>query len=202
MNLDYDFDRAERSEKRKKFWLSFILWIFLLSLAVGLAWILTEYALEFTNMTDASMEITLQQDDTILINKLIYTFKEPERYDVIVFKKDGKEHSYYSIKRVIGLPGETVYISGGCVYINGELLREPMQVDAMELAGLAEETIVLDEDEYFVLGDSRNDSQDSRFANVGNVSRSEIIGKAWLRTNKFAFIGRLNYNAQDDETEE
>lgn len=202
MNLDYDFDRAERNSKIKKFVVKSIGWILAIGVTVGLAYVISTYVLEKTNMADKSMNTTLSVDDKILINKLLYKIREPERFDVIVFKKDGKEHSYYSIKRVVGLPGETVQIRDGYVYINGELLEEPMVVDAIYLEGLAAEELVLDDDEYFVLGDNRNDSEDSRFANVGNVTAGEIVGKAWIRTNKFGIISKLNMNSKSEETEE
>ena len=206
MSLDYDFDRAERIEKRKKFFKKFFGWVFALGLAIVLAWAITTYALEKTNMVGDSMEATLSSGDTILINKLLYRIKSPERFDVIVFKKDGKEHSYYSIKRIIGLPGEHVLIVGGKIYIDGVQLEEVVNVDDIALAGLASDEIILDEDEYFVLGDNRNNSEDSRYFNVGNVFREEIIGKAWIRINRFGIISKLNLNKDDgnksEETEE
>ena len=199
MSLDYDFDRAERIEKRRKFFKKFFGWVFALGLAIALAWAITTYALEKTNMVGESMETTLSSGDTILINKLIYRIKQPERFDVIVFKKDGKEHSYYSIKRIIGLPGERVLIAGGKVYIDGVLLEEKSNVEDMQLPGLASGEIILDEDEYFVLGDNRNNSEDSRYYNVGNVFSEEIIGKAWLRINKFGLIGKMNNRKDGDK---
>ena len=199
MSLDYDFDRAERIEKRKKFFKKFFGWVFSLGLAVVLAWAITTYALEKTNMVGDSMEATLSSGDTILINKLLYRIKSPERNDVIVFKKDGKEHSYYSIKRIIGMPGEHVLIAGGKIYIDGVQLEEVVNVDDIALAGLASDEIILDEDEYFVLGDNRNNSEDSRYFNVGNVFREEIIGKAWIRINRFGIISKLNRNRDDDK---
>ena len=206
MSLDYDFDRAERIEKRKKFFKKFFGWVFALGLAIVLAWAITTYALEKTNMVGDSMEATLSSGDTILINKLLYRIKSPERFDVIVFKKDGKEHSYYSIKRIIGLPGEHVLIVSGKIYIDGVQLEEVVNVDDIALAGLASDEIILDEDEYFVLGDNRNNSEDSRYFNVGNVFREEIIGKAWIRINRFGIISKLNLNKDDgnksEETEE
>ncbi len=199
MSLDYDFDRAERIEKRKKFFKKFFGWVFSLGLAVVLAWAITTYALEKTNMVGDSMEATLSSGDTILINKLLYRIKSPERNDVIVFKKDGKEHSYYSIKRIIGMPGEHVLIAGGKIYIDGVQFEEVVNVDDIALAGLASDEIILDEDEYFVLGDNRNNSEDSRYFNVGNVFREEIIGKAWIRINRFGIISKLNRNRDDDK---
>lgn len=204
MDLDYDFDRAERREKFKRNSLKLIGWILALGFAIGLAWAIVYFAFEETNMVGESMNPTLQSSDMILINKLSYRLKEPERFDIIVFKKDGKEHSYYSIKRIVGLPGETVIIRDGKVYIDGSELIETVIVDSMNLAGLAAEEVILDEDEYFVLGDNRNESEDSRFANVGNVVRDEIIGTAWIRVNKFAIISKLNMRDKDDikESEE
>ncbi len=199
MSLDYDFDRAERIEKRKKFFKKFFGWVFSLGLAVVLAWAITTYALEKTNMVGDSMEATLSSGDTILINKLLYRIKPPQRNDVIVFKKDGKEHSYYSIKRIIGMPGEHVLIAGGKIYIDGVQLEEVVNVDDIALAGLASDEIILDEDEYFVLGDNRNNSEDSRYFNVGNVFREEIVGKAWIRINRFGIISKLNRNRDDDK---
>ena len=202
MSLDYDFDRAERQEKRKKFFLRFLGWLLALGSVIALAWGITQYTLELTNMVGDSMESTLSSGDTILIDKLVYRIREPERFDVIVFQKSGKEHSYYSIKRIVGLPGETVIVSNGRVYINGELLDEPQVSEDMVLEGLAAEPIVLDEDEYFVLGDNRNMSEDSRYFNVGNVVSDEIIGKAWLRTNKFGIISKLNMKQNESEDKE
>ena len=157
-------------------------------------------------MVGDSMEATLSSGDTILINKLLYRIKSPQRFDVIVFKKDGKEHSYYSIKRIIGLPGEHVLIADGKIYIDGVMLEDKANVEEIVLPGLAGDEIILDEDEYFVLGDNRNNSEDSRYFNVGNVFREEIIGKAWIRINRFGIISKLNLNKDDgnksEETEE
>ena len=202
MSLDYDFDRAERIEKRKKFLKKFFGWVLALGAAVALAWAITTYALEKTNMVGDSMEATLSSGDTILIDKLLYRIKSPERFDVIVFKKDGKEHSYYSIKRIIGLPGEHVLIADGKIYIDGVLLEEETNVEDILLPGLASDEILLDGDEYFVLGDNRNNSEDSRFFNVGNVFSEEIIGRAWIRLNRFGLISKLNMRNDDAKAED
>ncbi|MBO7633138.1 MAG: signal peptidase I [Lachnospiraceae bacterium] len=202
MSLDYDFDRAERIEKRKKFLKKFFGWVLALGTAIALAWAITTYALEKTNMVGDSMEATLSSGDTILIDKLLYRIKSPERFDVIVFKKDGKEHSYYSIKRIIGLPGEHVLIADGKIYIDGVLLEEETNVEDILLPGLASDEILLDGDEYFVLGDNRNNSEDSRFFNVGNVFSEEIIGRAWIRLNRFGLISKLNMRNDDAKAED
>ena len=200
MEFDYDFERAERNEKIKKFLIKSLLMIVAIAAAIALAWAITRFALEKTNMVGDSMETTLTDQDTILINKLAYFRNGPERYDVIVFEVSGREHSFYSIRRVVGLPGEKVYIRDGYVYINDEKLEEPFNVDEIYIEGLGLDGMVLDEDEYFVLGDNRNDSEDSRFANIGNVVKTQIIGKAWLRLNKFGFVNSLNKKEDDKDS--
>ena len=140
--------------------------------------------------------------DEILINKFAYRFTEPKRFDIIVFKQNGKEHSFYNIKRVVGLPGETISIKDGSVYINGEAIDEKIDVPPMTTAGVAEDKLKLDDNEFFVLGDNRNNSEDSRFTSLGNVVKEDIIGKAWIRLNSFNFVNQLTTENRSDKLEE
>lgn len=127
-----------------------------------------------------SMNPTLHENENLITDKITYRFKEPKRFDIIVFPyKDNT--SKLLIKRIIGMPGETVQIKNGRVYINDHELNETYGNAIMNDGGVAANAIILGEDEYFVLGDNRNNSQDSRFASVGNIHRSDIIGRAWLR---------------------
>ncbi len=190
--MKYDFEKEDKGPIIKKVIISLFIWFIEIAAVVALAYYITHYALEKTLMSGQSMESTLKDQDNILINKFAYVFSEPKRFDVIVFKQSDKEHSYLNIKRVIGLPGETVRIIGGKVYIDGSILKESVKTEAITNAGLAEEEIKLDENEFFVLGDNRNNSEDSRFANIGNIVTGDIIGKAWIRENGFAFINKLN----------
>ena len=190
--MRYNFDSEDTSEKRKKIIKEIIIWVVEIIAVILLAYFLVEYAAEKTTVVGESMETTLQEGDKVIINKLAYRFSKPNRFDVIVFKQRGKEHSYYNIKRIIGLPGETVQIKDGVVYINGEPITEKSAVDVIINPGLAVEPITLEDKEYFVLGDNRNLSEDSRFANIGNVVLDDIIGKAWIRLKPFNFVNELN----------
>lgn len=199
MDFDFDFTKDEKRRKRKRFARKTIIFISQVIGVIALAYLLTEFAVERTTMPGDSMLSTLNNEDSLIIDKFSYLFSDPERYDIIVFKLTGKEHSFYSIKRVIGLPGEKIQIKGGYVYINDVLLDEPMIVEPILIEGLAKEAIMLDDDEYFVLGDNRNMSEDSRFANVGNITKNDIVGRAWLRTNEFDFVGKINMNGKKNE---
>ena len=191
-NYNLDYDRRELRDKIIRITVKVILWLIVLGSAIFAAWAITEYCIEKTNMTGNSMEPVLEDGNMVLINRLSYRKDDPERFDVIVFNISGKEHDYYGIRRVIGLPGEKVQIKDGYVYINDELLTEENAVEPMQVYGLAENPIYLDDDEFFVLGDNRNDSLDSRYTGMGNVPRESIIGKAWIRLDGLAVISGLN----------
>lgn len=148
-----------------------------------------------TMVEGISMEPTLYDGDNLILDKVTYRFSDPKRFDIVVFPFKYKEKTNY-IKRIISLPGETVQIDEyGCIYINGEILPESYgkEIISSDRIGLAYEPIVLGEDEYFVMGDNRNHSTDSRTEVVGNVKRSEIIGRAWLRIWPFSRFGFISH---------
>ena len=138
------------------------------------------------------MSPTLKDGDEILINKMCYRLHKVRRNDVVVVKHNGAQHNYYTVERVIGLPGEKVQIKDGEVYIDGDKLKEKYRFPTMENGGLALEEFTLSEGEYFMLCDNRNECEDSRNANVGNVMLENIVGKAWIRTNHFTLVNRIN----------
>lgn len=141
-----------------------------------------------------SMENTLNDKDNLIVDKISYRFKEPKRFDVIVFPYQKRN---YFIKRIIGLPGETVNIDeDGNIFINGVLLEENYGKEKIKDPGIASRPIVLGENEYFVLGDNRNDSFDSRYFEVGNVKKENIIGRAWLRIYPFNKIGFVKHSEE------
>ncbi len=142
-----------------------------------------------TSVVGQSMAPTLNGGDEILVNRFIYKITDPKQNDIIVFLPNGNEKSHYYVKRVVAVPGDTVQIKNGAVYVNGELFSEEVDAAAIEDAGLAAEEMTLGADEYFVLGDNRNNSEDSRFANIGNIKKEYIIGKAWFRVAPFSEFG-------------
>ena len=133
-----------------------------------------------TSMVGSSMEPVIHNGQNIYINKVAYNMSSPKRGDIIVFKPNGNKNSHLYIKRVVGLPGENIQIINGKVYINGAIYKDDVAIDTKE-AGVASTEIALDTNEYFVLGDNRINSEDSRSANIGNVKTSMIEGKAWYK---------------------
>lgn len=162
---------------------------------LGAVWLVITFVGQRTEVEGASMENTLHNGDNLIVDKLSYRFHDPERFDIIVFPFQFQDNTYY-IKRIIGLPGETVQImDDGSIYINGEKLEENygMEVIKPETIGRAAEPIELGDDEYFVMGDNRNNSSDSRKDMVGNIKRENIIGKAWLRIWPVSDFGVLQH---------
>ena len=164
-------------------------WMIEILLAIVLAFTFVYFIGLRTSVVGQSMSPTLVSGDEILVNRFVYKVTDPKRGDIIVFLPNGNEKSHYYVKRVIGVPGDTVLIQNGAVYINGEVYKEEIEAAAIEEAGLASEEITLDSDEYFVLGDNRNNSEDSLYANIGNIKKDYIIGKAWFRVAPFSSFG-------------
>ena len=134
-----------------------------------------------TSVVGDSMEPVLYNGQEILMNRVVYRLSSPKRGDVVVFLPNGNQNSHYYVKRVVGLPGETIQIQGGKVYVDGVLLDEDETFDKMADAGIAENELKLAVDEFFVLGDNRNSSEDSRSGNIGAVKKDNIAGKAWFK---------------------
>lgn len=167
-----------------KEWMKTILYFLVVFICV---YLLIHYVGQRTVVDGASMEMTLYDGDNLILNKISYRFSDPERFDIVVFPV---EDDYY-IKRVIGLPGEKVDIRDGKVYINGEELtsdvygREPIIYP-----GMVDLPLTLGEDEYFCMGDNRNNSNDSR--DLGPISREELQGKIWVRIFPFNKMGPVD----------
>ncbi len=188
----YDLEQKAKKEARKAFIIKVLFWLLSILVSVLLAFCIVHFGIDKTSVVNSSMEPTLSKGDSIVINKASYIFGEPKRFDVAVVQIGDDEHSLYDVKRIYGLPGEKIQIISGVIYINGEKLNDEVKVEEMELSGVASEEITLGEDEYFVLADDRNNSEDSRYTNYGLIHKNEIIGKAWIRTNKFGIVNMLN----------
>lgn len=158
-----------------------LIWVVEIALTVLLAFAFVYFIGLRTSAVGQSMAETIYNGDSILVNRFVYAVSDPKPNDIIVFRPNGNEKSHLYVKRVIGVPGDTVQIVQGIVYVNGEVFDEAVSVPSIEEPGIAMEPITLKEDEYFVLGDNRNNSEDSRFANIGNVRKEYIIGKVWFR---------------------
>lgn len=154
-------------------------YLFGMAVAVFIAAVLVYSAGISTRMIGVSMEPGLYNGQKLLINRLAYVLTTPKKGDVVVFRPNGNENSHYYVKRVVATAGDKVRIQDGRLYINGVQATEPER-DKMAEAGIAENEIQLAPDEYFVLGDNRNHSEDSRSANIGLVKSKDIVGKAWF----------------------
>ena len=156
-------------------------------------YLLIHFVGQRTQVLGSSMEPKLSSEDNLIVDKITYRFHDPERYDIIVFPFRYEDNTFY-IKRIIGLPGETVQIDEeGNILIDGEILQEGYGMEVIDSPGRAYEEIKLGDDEYFVMGDNRNNSTDSRDPSVGNITREEIIGRAWLRIWPFDKFGLIKH---------
>ena len=168
-------------------------WAFVcICLTFFLTWSVAEFVGQRTEVEGMSMSPTLKDKENLILDKISYRFRAPERYEIVVVPPNYKENTYY-IKRVIGLPGETVQIRDGDVYIDGMRLEEDGAYGKIKDPGLAAEPFLLGEEEYFVLGDNRNDSIDSREPEVGAVRREDILGRAFFRLwplSEFGFLSK------------
>lgn len=180
-------------EKKKinlKDTVSFIIYI---AVVFVITYLVITYVGQRTEVIGTSMEYTLSDGDNLIVDKISYRFHDPERFDIIVFPYQYKEDTYY-IKRIIGLPGETVQIDdNGTIYINGKELKESYGREVIKNPGTAAEPIKLGEGEYFVLGDNRNASSDSRDPSVGIIKRDDIVGRAWFRIYPFSKFGFIKH---------
>ena len=168
-------------------------WIVEIVVVIGLAYVLVSFFGIRTNVVGQAMEQTLENDDDILVNKFAYIISKPKQGDVIVFLPNGNKKSHYYVRRVVAVPGDTVQIKDGALYVNDELYKESTDVASMEDAGIASDAVKLEKDEYFVLGDNEESGEDSRSETIGVVKTDEIYGKVWFNVSSgehFGFVKR------------
>lgn len=177
---------------------------------IGIVFLIHTFIGSRSEVVGHSMEDTLHDGESVWLDKLSYRLHEPERYDIVVFPVEDSET--YFIKRIIGLPGETVYIDGnGDIYIGtsetlyedtdgilhneAEKLSEDYGKSTIQesMRGIAARPVTLGENEYFVMGDNRNHSMDSRDPSVGVLTKEDLIGRAWVRIYPFDNIGVIRH---------
>lgn len=187
VTADDDKKESKKKNRKKELLMNslYLLIVFLVTLFI------VKFVAQRTVVIGSSMETTLQDRDNLIVNKIVYRFSDPKRFDIVVFPYRYEKKTYY-IKRIIGLPGETVRIDVlGNIYINEVLLEEDYGAEVIDDPGMAIGGIQLGKDEYFVLGDNRNHSSDSRSPSVGVLHRDEIIGKAVFRIYPFNKMGKV-----------
>lgn len=190
---DYGDSSANPTVKQKTFTFAiaifkWVAWVTVFNLII---FYFQTCVIQYTTVSGASMENTLHDHDVLLVDKFSYGLADPKRFDVVVFTPEETNPKQLYVKRVIGLPGETVQIIGDTIFINDEALDEDYGNSMIVYQGIAAIPIVLGEDEYFVLGDNRCLSKDSRYSEIGFVSRSQIKGKVFFRLqpeNQIGFI--------------
>lgn len=176
--------RLENEKVRKS-----LRWVFEIAVTLVFAALTAVLMFQTVTMQESSMEPTLSVGDRFFMNRVVYKLSSPKRGDIIVFRTNASDDAALHIRRVIGLPGETVQIRDGQIYIDGELYDESRGFPEITNPGLAENGVSLKSGEYFVLGDNRNNSEDSRYADIGMVKKKYIVGKIWFTCFPFEKIG-------------
>ena len=166
-------------------WIFQIVVVLIFGILVGIS------LFQSVTMQESAMEPTLQVGERFFVNRAVYKVSSPNRGDIVVYKTSGSDDAALHIGRVIGLPGETIQISNGSILINGGVYNENHDFPEISNAGLAADGVSLESGEYFILGDNRNNSEDSRYGDIGNISKKYIVGKVWFvisPKDKFGFL--------------
>lgn len=168
-----------------------LMWVFQIAVTLIFAALVAIVMFQSVTMQESSMEPTLSVGERFFVNRLSYRVSEPKRGDIIVFKTNASDEAALHIRRVIGLPGETIQIADGQILINGEVYNEGKNFPSITSGGIAEQAVTLQNGEYFVLGDNRNNSEDSRHGDIGLVKKKYIVGKLWFVISPVKKIGFL-----------
>ena len=159
------------------------IWVGEIAAAILLAFLLIQFCVQTVTIHGESKQPTFSDGDVLLVNKIGFRLKDPHRMDLVLLEIENGTTTHYTVKRVIGLPGEKIKISEGKIFINGKEQKISFEEEILS-AGLAAYEIELGEDEYFVMGDNCNNSEDSRVANIGNIKRTQFVGKIAGRIKK------------------
>ena len=208
MNLR--FEEEQKKERRINFFKEMIRFLIEAIVVVFIAWLIVTFALKKVSVIGSSMETTLYNGEDVIVNKASFFLLSPRRSQLIAFYPEKEEEekeaedrtdSDIQIRRVIGLPGEKVLIKDGRIYIDGKVIEEDYDFDSMNSGGRAINEIQLDEDEYFVLSDNRNDMDDSRNTSFTKVRKENIIGKVLIRLDPFSLPGGPEKEKQPEQKE-
>lgn len=206
MNLR--FEEEKKHEQRMQFLKESIRFLIAAAVVVLLAWLIVTFALKKVSVIGSSMETTLYNGEDVIVNKTSYAIFSPRRNQIIAFYPEAEEgeeqatdDTAIQIRRIVGLPGEKIQIKNGKLYVDGELVEEKHSFEPMYSAGRAVSEIKLEEDEYFVLSDSRNDMDDSRNTSFTKVRRKNIIGRVILRLSPFSLIGGPEEQKDEEKKE-
>ena len=179
-NSTLNFRRKRRKFNFERFKYLVIL-ILELSFAIGCGYLVVNSFGRQIECANISMEPTYESGDILLVNTVAYKIHNPESGDIIAFKPKSNVNASYSVKRIVAVPGDTVVITNGRLYVNGEIFKSTVDIDTIEVAGVAASELTLGEDQYFVIGDNINSSEDSRYESIGMVSINDILGKVWIK---------------------
>ena len=204
------FEEEQKHERRMKLLKEGIRFLIEIIIVIFIAWLIVTFALKQVSMIGSSMESTLYNGEDVVVNKSSYLLLSPRREQIIAFYPEAEEgedmndmdDTVIQIRRIVGLPGEKVLIKDGKVFINGEELQEKYPFEPMNSAGKAVSEIQLEEDEYFVLSDNRNDMDDSRNTSFTKVRKKNIIGKVIIRLNPFSLLGGPEPTQNKEEVKE
>jgi len=152
--------------------------------------LIRQYVLRTAVVNGSSMAPTLSDGDRILIGRFFYYLEDPDYGEIVAFPYHEAPTDYY-IKRIIGLPGDTINLSAGEFTVNGVILADAFSEEIVSAYGDVSFPITVPENRYFVLGDNRNSSKDSRYGSVGFIDKSEFIGKAFFRLTPLGLMGGL-----------
>ena len=184
--IEEKLETVEDGKKPTNWKKELLSWILTFVVAVAIALPVRAFVFEPIRVDGESMCDTLQDGEVMIVTKPEYLFGDPERGDVIICKYPERKENF--VKRVMGVPGDVIAIESNVVYRNGEALNEPYLTPSRNDNGFSMAPFELGEDEYFVMGDNWNSSEDSRSNSVGVVELDEINGKIWLIVSPFVRI--------------